>query len=259
MVTHTPLPANFQLFTTEDVDRRLKRSDERSRRSRDRLRASLCAAGILVRVRRGLYAAATANGAMPDVYQLAAWLAPDAIIGVVPALEMRGVLPPVSNKCIYFTRLAGTGAGPVWQGATLHPVSHPTALLRNGGPFTETELVGHKGCGPLRVATTERAFVDILERPRLTGSWHDVIRVVGQIPHLDLDRVVAYLERLDNATTAAKVGWMLERHQEQFGVDGAVLTRLEGLRPRGPHYLSRTKRESGRYIARWNLVVPRTM
>jgi predicted transcriptional regulator of viral defense system len=255
----SPLPATFQLFTTEDVDRCLQRSDERSRRSRDRLRASLCAAGVLVRVRRGLYAAPTSTGAMPDAYQLAAWLVPDAIIGVVTALEMRGVVPSLGDRCIYFTRLGSTGPGPMWQGAMLHPVSHPTALLRNGGPFAETEFVGRNGCGPLRVATTERAFVDILERPRLTGSWHDVMRVVGQIPHLDLDRVVAYVERLDNATTAAKVGWMLERHQEQFGADGAVLGRMERLRPRGPHYLSRTKRESGRYIARWNLVVPREM
>jgi predicted transcriptional regulator of viral defense system len=259
MVMRTPLPATFQLFTTEDVDRCLKRSDERSRRSRDRLRASLCEAGILVRVRRGVYAAATPNGAMPDAYQLAAWLAPDAIIGVVTALEMRGVLPSLSDRCIYFTRLGSIGPGPIWQGAMLHPVSHPTALLRNGGPFAETELIGRNGCTPLRVATTERAFVDILERPRLTGSWDDVIRVVGQIPRLDLDRVVGYVERLDNATTAAKVGWMLERHQEQFGVDSEVLARMERLRPRGPHYLSRTKRESGRYISRWNLVVPRTM
>jgi predicted transcriptional regulator of viral defense system len=259
MVMRTPLAATFQLFTTEDVDRYLKRSDERSRRSRDRLRASLCAAGVLVRVRRGLYAATTPNGTMPDVYQLAAWLAPDAVIGVVTALEMRGLLPSVSDRCIYFTRLGSAGPGPVWQGAMLQPVAHPTALLRNGGPFAETELIGRNGCGSLRVATTERAFVDIIERPRLTGSWHDVIRVVGQIPRLDLDRVMAYVERLDNATTAAKVGWMLERHQEQFGVDGAVLTHMERLRPRGPHYLSRTKRESGRFIARWNLVVPRTM
>jgi predicted transcriptional regulator of viral defense system len=259
MEQRTPLPATFRLFTTEDVDRYLQRLDDRSRRSRDRLRASLCSAGVLVRVRRGLYATAAADGATPDAYQLAAWLAPDAILGVGTALEMRGVVPSTGRRCIYFTRLATGGPGPVWHGASLHPVSHPTALLRNGGPFVETELIGRNGSGSVRVATTERAFVDILERPRLTGTWSDVLRIVGQISVLDLDRVVAYLERLDNATTAAKVGWMLERHQEQFGVTTPVLGRIERLRPRGPHYLSRTRRESGRFIGRWNLVVPRAM
>lgn len=253
------VPGTFRLFTTEDVDRHLQRSEERSRRSRDRLRASLCEAGILVRVRRGLYATATPDGSTPDAYQLAAWLAPDAILGVGTALEMRGVAPAPRDRCIYFTRLASSGPGPVWQGAALYPVSHPTALLRNGGPFVETDLVSRDGAGPLRVASTERAFVDILERPRLTGSWQDIMRVVGLIALLDLDRVVSYLERLDNATTAAKVGWMLERHQEQFGVTSSILNRIERLRPRGPHYLSRSRRESGRFVARWNLVVPRTM
>jgi predicted transcriptional regulator of viral defense system len=259
MPSRNALPASFRLFTTADVDRYLQRWDERSRRSRDRLRASLCASGTLVRVRRGLYATATPDGQTPDAYQLAGWLAPDAILGFKTALEVRGVLPGSAFRCVYFTRLASAGPGPVWHGAVLQPVSHPTALIRNGGPFVETELLHRDGSEPVRVSTIERAFVDILERPRITGGWPDVIEVTGRIPMLDLDRVVSYVERLDNATTAAKVGWILERHQEQFGVDGATLSRIERLRPRGPHYLSRTERQSGRYISRWNLVVPRTV
>jgi hypothetical protein len=86
-----------------------------------------------------------------------------------------------------------------------------------------------------------------------------VTRTIGLIPALDLDRVVRYVEHLDNATTAAKTGWILERYQEQFGVGTPILDRIQRLRPRGPHYLSRTRRESGQYMSRWNLVVPRTM
>jgi predicted transcriptional regulator of viral defense system len=253
------LLARVRLFTTEDVERCLRRSGGTSARGRDRLLASLCAAGELVRVRRGLYATAAPDGTTPDPYHIAAWLAPDAILGFGTALEVRGVLPQRGNRCVYFTRLASAGRGPTWHGVVMQPVSHPTALVRHGGPLTGTELVDGNGCGPLRVTTIERTFVDILERPRLTGSWPEVVRTIGLIPALDFDRVVDYLDRLGNATTAAKVGWMLERHQEQFGVTADVLSRIERLRPRGPHYLSRTRRESGQYIARWNLVVPRAM
>jgi predicted transcriptional regulator of viral defense system len=256
MTSLAPLLTARRLFTTEDVDGCLHRAGDRSRRARDRLLASLCAAGELVRVRRGLYAIAAADGATPDAYHVAGWLARDAVLGVRTALEARRVLPPGSGRCIYFTRLAGAGRGPVWQGLTMYPISHPTALVRGGDPFVETELLDGNGCGPMRVATVERAFVDLIERPRLTGPWRDVMQTIGAIRTLDLDRAVRYLERLDNATTAAKIGWILERHQEQFGVSEAVLARLERLRPRGPHYLSRTHRESGRYAARWNLVVP---
>jgi predicted transcriptional regulator of viral defense system len=139
------------------------------------------------------------------------------------------------------------------------PVSHPTALLRSGAAFVETEVMDGTGAGPLRVSTLERTFVDLLERPRLTGAWPEVLRVVGTFPELDLDRVVCYVRCLDNATTAAKAGWILERCERQFGTTRTVLHRLEALRPRGPHYLSRTDRESGRYLARWRLVVPATL
>jgi predicted transcriptional regulator of viral defense system len=254
-----PLLAELRLFTTDDVDRCLRRCGHRSRRGRDRLLASLCDDGTLIRVRRGLYAAADADGTTPDPYHLAASLASDAILGLTTALEARGVLPRKSDRCIYFTRLAGAGQGPMWHGVVMQPISHPTALVRNGGPAVESELIDGNGCGPLRVSTVERAVVDILERPRLTGSWPDVVRIIGLLPILDLDRVVWYLQRLDNATTAAKAGWLLERHQEQFGVSADVLSRIEHLRPRGPHYLSRTRRESGQYVARWNLVVPRAL
>jgi predicted transcriptional regulator of viral defense system len=255
----TPLLAAHRLFTTADADRCLKRTGGLSRRGRDRLLAELCATGALVRVRRGLYASIAADGATPDAFHLVSRLAPDAIVGVHSALEARGLIPPSQRRCVYFTRLASAGSGPVWQGVTMHPASHPTALVRNGGPFIETELLDGNGCGPLRVATVERAFVDMLERPRLTGAWCDVVQVIGLIRLLDLDRVVRYLERLENATTAAKAGWVLERHQEQFGVSTPILSRLERLRPRGPHYLSRTDRQSGRYMGRWNLVVPPQM
>lgn len=255
----TPLIAAHGLITTEDADGFLRRCGTYNSRTRDRMLAALCADGALVRVRRGLYARATPEAGGPDPYLVAAHLAPDAVLGARTALEVHGVVVPNTARCTYFTRLATTGRGPVWCGTMMQPVSHPTALVRAGNTFAETQLVDGKGFRSIRVSTLERAFVDVLDRPRLTGEWPEVVQVLGAIATLDLDRVVRYLECLDNATTAAKAGWFLERHQEQFGVTPDVFSRLETLRPRGPHYLSRTHRVSGRYVARWNLVVPPTL
>jgi predicted transcriptional regulator of viral defense system len=259
MTVLAPLIASHGLISTEEVDAFLVDVGTFTSRTRDRLLAGLCTQGALVRVRRGLYARATPDRGGPNSYLVAAHLAPDAVLGVRTALEVRGVVAPDDRRCTYFTRLTNTGRGPVWCGTVMQPISHPTALVRAGRPFIETELLDGNGCGPMRVATIARSFVDVLDRPRLTGAWPDVLQTLGAIPILDLDRVVRYLEYLDNATTAAKAGWFLERHQEQFGVTPEVLARLETLRPRGPHYLSRTRRESGRYVARWNLVVPATL
>lgn len=253
------LIASHGLITTEDADAFLRTHGRHSPRTRDRALAALCASGELVRVQRGLYARKRPELGGPDPYLLASRLACDAVLGLRTALEVRGVVVPNTARCIYFTRLAGTSRNPVWCGTRMQRISHPVALVRTRREFEETEMVdGHDG-GQMRVATTERAFVDVLDRPRLTGDWPMVLQVLDAIAALDLDRVIHYVTCLDNATTAAKVGWFLERHPERFGLTPAVLCRLERMRPRGPHYLSRSQRVSGRYVARWNLVVPPTL
>jgi predicted transcriptional regulator of viral defense system len=135
-------------------------------------------------------------------------------------------------------------------------ISHPVPLLREGKEFVETTLVEARAGGRMRVSTIERAFVDVMDRPRLTGDWPAILQVLDAIPALDLDRVVHYVGCLRNATTAAKTGWFLERRRDQLDVTAVTLCRLEQMRPRSPHYLSRSQRVSGRYAARWNLVVP---
>jgi hypothetical protein len=59
-----------------------------------------------------------------------------------------------------------------------------------------------------------------------------------------------------NATTAAKVGFYLEQHRESLMVDEAHLKTFRDRRPRQPHYLERSRRKAGRFVAAWNLVVP---
>ncbi len=254
------LIATHALITTEDADAFLRSRGATGTcygpRTRDRALASLCANGELVRIQRGLYARARPESSRPDPYTIASRLAPDAVLGLCSALEARRLLTPAITRCIYFTRLGDAKRGPLWHGLRMQRISHPVPLARAGKEFLETELIAARTGGHMRVTTVERAFVDILDRPRLTGDWADILRALEAIPALDLERVIHYVASLDNATTAAKTGWMLERFRYRLGVSPGVLCRLEQMRPRGPHYLSRSQRVSGRYLARWNLVVP---
>jgi predicted transcriptional regulator of viral defense system len=255
--------AAHALITTEDADAFLRSHGTPCPRKRDRELAALCASGDLVRVQRGLYARNQHGSCKPDSYVIASHLAPDAILGLHSALEARGVIAPASRPCVYFTRLDNVGRGPVWHGTRMVRISHPVPLTRAGRALTETELVESRGGGQpggrMRVTTIERAAVDIMDRPRLTGDWPEILQILDALPSLDLDRVINYVGALGNATTAAKAGWVLERNQQRLGVSPNVLCRLERMRPRGPHYLSRSHRVSGRYVARWNLVVPATL
>lgn len=255
-------PATRRFWPIEAIDDWLRRTGRwSSERQRCRLVEELCRCGRLTRIRRGLYATASTKEGLPDPWYLPGYLAPDAVLTARSALEFRGAIAQTRRHrlCIYFTQFPAIGAGVTLHGVTTRPLTHPTALMQAGIPFTETERFNGNGSRALRVATVVRAFIDILERPRPNGTWHEILALIGTLRPFDLDRTVRYAKRLDNATTAAKIGWMLERHQEQFGVPPIVLDQLTRLRPRGVHYLSRTDRQSGRFLSRWNLVVPHNL
>jgi predicted transcriptional regulator of viral defense system len=108
----------------------------------------------------------------------------------------------------------------------------------------------------VRVTGLERTFVDVLNRPDLTGSWEEIWRSLESVEFFDLDKVALYVDLLGNATTAAKVGFFLEQHRDSLMVDEAHLKTFRDRRPRRPHYLERSRRKAGRFVAAWNLVVP---
>jgi predicted transcriptional regulator of viral defense system len=222
------------LITTDDTDAFLRARGVRNPRTSNRMLAALCASGNLVRIQRGVYAQSGTERCGPDPYVVASHLAPDAILGLHTALEVRGLVAPTTARCVYFTRLASgrTRGGPVWDGMRMYRITHPVALARAGKKFLETEMLEGRGGIQMRVTTIERAFVDLMGRPRLAGDWPAVLRMLDAIATLDLDRVIRYAGSLGNATTAAIAGWFLERNQERLGVTPAVLCRLEHLRPR---------------------------
>ena len=72
----------------------------------------------------------------------------------------------------------------------------------------------------------------------------------------DIDKVVEYVLLLDNATTAARVGFFLDCNREPLMVEERHLKALRDRSPRQPHYLDRSRRSSGKLVPEWNLVVP---
>jgi hypothetical protein len=75
------------------------------------------------------------------------------------------------------------------------------------------------------------------------------------VEFFDLAAVVDYALRLGSALTSARVGFFLEQHREALFVEDAHLAVLRAQSPRQPRYLDR-KREPGRLVKPWNLVVP---
>jgi predicted transcriptional regulator of viral defense system len=108
----------------------------------------------------------------------------------------------------------------------------------------------------IRVTSLERTLVDVLDRPDLSGGWEEIWRSLETIEYFDLDEIVAYARLLDNATTAAKVGFFLDQNRNRLSVSDAHLEPLLRLRPKHPTYLERGKKGHGSLVKTWNLIVP---
>lgn len=244
------------LFTHEEYLAAHGARGDRSPRTADSLLTRHAAAGKVLHVRRGLYAAVPA-GAAPDTFQvdpflLATKLAPDAAVAYHAALQFRGKAYSVWHRFAVLTR---SHVRPlVFQGSEYVGVRPPRAL--DGLPDLGGGIVSepHAG-GTVRVTTFERTLVDVLDAPDLAGGWEEVWRSLEMVEYFDLAAVVDHTLRRSSALTTARVGFFLDQHREELFVEEQHLKALREHAPRQPRYLDR-KREAGRLVKPWNLVVP---
>jgi predicted transcriptional regulator of viral defense system len=189
-----------------------------------------------------------------DAFLLAARMTDDAILAYHTALAFHGRAHSVSHEFRYLT--ARHARALAWRGERFRPVTFPAALRGAKQESFGVKTVDRLGLS-VRVTTHERTLVDVLDRPDLGGGWEEVWRSLESVEFFDLEQVVAYALLLDNATTAAKVGFFLETHRKTLMVPDGPLARLRARRPVAPHYLDPSApRGRGRLVAAWNLVVP---
>ena len=213
--------------------------------------------GRILRVRRGLYATVPL-GSDPastpvDPYLVAAKMTEDAVLAYHTALEYHGKAYSVYRTLHYVS--ARKSLPLTFRSHEFRRAPVPRLLQETGKEMFG--VTSHRISGvELRVANLERAFVDVLDRPDLAGSWEEIWRSLESVEFFDLDQVVEYVLLLQNATTAAKVGFFLEQHREPLMVDDIHLSPLRGMRPRQPHYFVRGKRRGCRWLRDWNLMIP---
>ena len=211
--------------------------------------------GHLIHIRKFLYAVKPMLSEVPwiDPYLLASKMTSDAILGYHTALELHGIAYTTFNE---FSVLSYRQASPfVYEGQRFRAIIQPAALVkRSNTNFGVTEI---KRSGLIiKLTSLERSIVDVLDRPDLGGGWEEIWRSFDHITHLEIDKVVEYALLLKNATTIAKVGYFLEQLPSYLAIDQKHIERLVHHIPRQPHYMNRTRQKEGKYIEKWNLIVP---
>lgn len=231
-------------------------SGKRSRQTSATVLKQHVAAGNLLHLRRGLYATVPRDLSLEkvqvDPYLLASKLAEDAVVAYHAALQFHGKAYSVWNRFHYLACARARVLS--FRDMEFVPVQPPVAL-RNlsdlGGGTTEQRHAGDL----VRVTTLERTLADVLDAPHRCGSWEEVWRSLEMVEFFDLEAVVDYARKLGSALTAARVGFFLEQHREPLMVEDRHLDAFRALAPTQPRYLD-SKREPGKLVARWNLVVP---
>jgi predicted transcriptional regulator of viral defense system len=251
--------AHHPVFTTGEFAAVL---NYRAPSSHDSLLAYHHRLGHLLRIRRGLYATVPPGTELHqlavDPYILAAKLAPDSILAHRSALSFHGA----AHSTDHFPYLTDTAPRDFrFRGQVFQPVQFPKSL-RDAGQTLWGVTGAQRDGTHLRVTSVERTLVDVLDRLDLWGNPVELWRSLESLKLLDLPCVVEYALCLGSATTAARVGFFLSQHREQFMVPESHLATLRAHRPRAPHYLEprqRTGSTATKFLSDWNLIVPTTL
>ena len=246
-----------QIFTIKEARTALEM--EKSSSTLNNLLAYHLQQGHILRIRRGLYytipKGADAETHPLDPYLIASKMADDAVLAYHTSLGFHGRLHSVRTDFIYITR---EKLKPVFvlRNNTFKRLSTPKGTLVN--PDFGVECIDYQGC-KIRVTTLERTFVDILDRPSLINNWEEIWRSLESIEYLNLQQVLAYAKLLNHATTYARIAFFLDQHRDTLSLSEKDLITFDKFMPKKPHYLDPHNKESNQLIARWNLIVPKSL
>ena len=245
------------VFTVEEADAFLKRVKTGNVGTRKALLTYYREAGRILPIRRGLYAVVPigvdAESFVPDPIQVAAKATPDAILSWHTALDFHARSYSLWNTYHYAT--ARPSLSIQFSDCQVNGVVLPSFYWTRPAVTlgVETHVRNHT---TIRVASLERTLVDLLDRPSLGGSWEEIWRSLDSVEFFDLTIIRKYLRVVSNSTTTARVGFYLEQNQQRLMIDDRFLKQLEKDAPVSPVYWDRNKRNGGRLMHRWNLIVP---
>ncbi len=249
--------AHNQIFTIKEIRSALR--IEKGNSTLNNLLAYHLRQGHIVRIRKGLYytipRGADAKTHPIDPYLIASKMTSDATLAYHTSLGFHGKLHSLRTDFIYITQKKLKPPF-VFCNSTFKSISIPKGTLAS--PSFGIEIVDYQGC-KLRVTTLERTFVDILDRPTLIDNWEEIWRSLESIEYLDLQQVLAYARLLNNATTYARIAFFLDQHCDTFGLSEKDLVNFDKFIPKSPHYLDLHSKEPNQLIARWNLIVPKSL
>lgn len=251
-----------ELFETQEV---FTRDELKDHLSKDGKTGSLkeliqyhLGEGNIGQVKKGLFYSVEAefspDNQPVDSFLIASKATDDAVLGYYTALDLMGHAHSVMHRYYFLTLKAKNHEKFEFRGNEYVPVQVSKKLLDRELVKLGVRQYDRKG-EMIDVTTLERTLVDVLDRPQYGGGWEQIWRSFEGVGYLQIENIIEYVRALDNATTAAKVGYFLEDNLDTISVEEKKLVELEKMKPKQRHYMERDS-ANGKLVSRWNLIVP---
>jgi predicted transcriptional regulator of viral defense system len=181
-----------------------------------------------------------------DTYKLAANLAKGTIICYASALSLYGKSHSIHN--IFYISAPHRFRELRYNGVFYKYVTLPY-------PNFSIEQIPYKGV-TIKVTSLERTLVDCLRNLKYAGGFEQLYHSFEGVQYLNYNKIEKCLVRFSSSVLNARVGLFLEFFKSKWGIQDALLNRLQKKIPSNPDYFLGREYKVGKLIHKWNLMVP---
>jgi len=250
--------SSHPVFTRDEINQYLSEQDSNNEKTLEQTINYHIKAGNIAQVKRGLFyyipPGREKENFPVDMMLVTGKMREDAVLAYHTAMDIRGYSHSAFHTYYFLTKKAKNTRTLDFRNSTIKPINQPGSLQKSNNEFYLVDDYDRKGL-TIHVTSLERTVVDAMDRPDLCGGWEEIWRSFQGIGYLKGDELLEYVSKLENSTTAARVGFYLEDRKENFGVKEQTLQKLENFLPKNPRYLDRNQK-GGKLIKRWKLIVP---
>ena len=108
----------------------------------------------------------------------------------------------------------------------------------------------------IQISDLERTIIDVINKPKYSGGWSETINCLKNIEEINYEKILSYLLKFDNKTTARKTGYLFEK-LSNLNPTEKVLKEIKELSGSQDLYFDTTKK--GKYDKEWNIIVPKNI
>lgn len=235
----------MRIFSREDVMTRFETSRDSAAAALQRWQKQ----GLVTLIRRNMYSVIdlSTGRTLADAYEIATRISPSAYVGWHSALEFHGL----AHQPFY---VKFVGSDTRFNNFRFDNVEYQyckSPLI----PSDESGMVTPMGNPYVCVTDLERTIVDCCDRIDRAGGAEELMHCLEGVVMLDEEKLLRYLSLYDKAFLYQKVGFVLERVQEQTRISADFINICQARGALSPQRLTNGP-DSNKFVNRWRLYVP---